>query len=298
MDFKQWCETHTDISSLSKKMKSSIPEQYIGFYLSKVFTNDIEYQKQFDWLGNYSLDIYIPSLNLAIEYDGEYWHKDKESSDQFKSKLCRKFNITLIRIVEVDPDTNQADKRIRNMIVYHYHKKYTNIGIPIADLCDTLTKLYGITVSIDVDIERDLKEITAYIQQKYHRKTIAYIWPESEIYWNDDRTRYDTFCTSSKSRYSLKCPHCGKKFILYMRYDYSDRALRPCECEYKTIEAQLQEVIGEYKRTKRLPVFTETLESRRLYDRIIHHLRYPRSYNVSKTEREMYCALGFQMSLL
>jgi len=81
-------------------MKSSLPEQYIGYYLEKVFGSEIEYQKQFDWLGRYSLDIYIPSLQLAIEYDGIYYHAYKSTTDNLKTSWCRSHGIFLIHIVE------------------------------------------------------------------------------------------------------------------------------------------------------------------------------------------------------
>ena len=32
------------------------------------------------------IDIYIPSLNLAIEFDGFYWHKNKFERDINKTK--------------------------------------------------------------------------------------------------------------------------------------------------------------------------------------------------------------------
>ena len=85
IDYKQWCEQNADVRSLVRALKSSMPEQYIGFYLEKAFPNKIEYQKQFDWLGNYSLDMYIPSMKLAIEYDGAYYHAKKKADDRYKT---------------------------------------------------------------------------------------------------------------------------------------------------------------------------------------------------------------------
>jgi Protein of unknown function (DUF559) len=35
---------------------------------------------------NYSIDIAIPFLNLAIEFDGEYWHKNKEKYDEKRQR--------------------------------------------------------------------------------------------------------------------------------------------------------------------------------------------------------------------
>jgi hypothetical protein len=53
----------------------------------------------------YELDIYIPDLNLAFEFNGNYWHssllKDKYYHQQ-KTKLCYSAGIQLIHIYEYD----------------------------------------------------------------------------------------------------------------------------------------------------------------------------------------------------
>ncbi len=53
---------------------------------------------------NKELDIYIPSKNLAIEYDGLYWHSCKYDKDGRnlinKTILCEKKNIQLIHVFE------------------------------------------------------------------------------------------------------------------------------------------------------------------------------------------------------
>ena len=45
-----------------------------------------------------SIDIFIPSLDLAIEFDGSYWHKDKEQMDKMKSKMLNEKGLNVIRI--------------------------------------------------------------------------------------------------------------------------------------------------------------------------------------------------------
>ena len=82
----------------SKEKRISIPEKTIYFYLKDIFP-DIQEQAKFEWLKPRELDIYIPSLRVAIEYDGQYWHTDVEN-DVKKEKLCRRYNIDLIRIRE------------------------------------------------------------------------------------------------------------------------------------------------------------------------------------------------------
>ena len=52
----------------------------------------------------YELDIYIPSKRIAIEFDGLYWHSEKNIKDKNyhlnKTELCEKQNIQLIHIFE------------------------------------------------------------------------------------------------------------------------------------------------------------------------------------------------------
>lgn len=55
----------------------------------------------------YELDIFIPELNKAIEFNGEYWHYDKSNKHckpkgyhGLKSNLCREKNIKLLHVRE------------------------------------------------------------------------------------------------------------------------------------------------------------------------------------------------------
>ena len=49
---------------------------------------------------NIEVDIYIPSLNVAIEYDGEYYHRSKMKQDSMKNKILFENGIQLVRIRE------------------------------------------------------------------------------------------------------------------------------------------------------------------------------------------------------
>lgn len=50
------------------------------------------------------LDIFIPSINVGIEYDGDYWHSFPEmiERDKKKNELCLSRGIRLFRIKETD----------------------------------------------------------------------------------------------------------------------------------------------------------------------------------------------------
>ncbi len=47
-----------------------------------------------------SIDIFIPKLNLCIEFDGNYWHKNRRDLDKIKSELLFDKGFKLIRVRE------------------------------------------------------------------------------------------------------------------------------------------------------------------------------------------------------
>lgn len=73
---------------LLEEIKEFISQNYSG----KIIFNDRTI------LDGKELDVYIPDLKIAIEYDGAYWHGDV--NNYFKYKECRKQGIRLIHIIE------------------------------------------------------------------------------------------------------------------------------------------------------------------------------------------------------
>ena len=49
----------------------------------------------------WTIDIYLPELNLGIEFDGSYWHKDKRALDKLKTQKLEEDGFTIMRIREV-----------------------------------------------------------------------------------------------------------------------------------------------------------------------------------------------------
>ena len=61
----------------SSERKTSFPEYAIVYYLKKHGLEAIHTYKE----KGYELDIFIPSKNVAIEYDGYLWHKNRTKHD-------------------------------------------------------------------------------------------------------------------------------------------------------------------------------------------------------------------------
>ena len=91
---------------------TSFPEYALLYYLKKYGLDAIHSYKT----KGYELDVYIPSKKIAIEYDGGYWHKNKENKDLQKNKKCVKDGIKLYRIREslMSLDDSSIDYIIEN----------------------------------------------------------------------------------------------------------------------------------------------------------------------------------------
>lgn len=50
------------------------------------------------------VDVFIPSLKLVVEYDGEYWHRKRARADLRKTKQLLKKGYSVARVREVNGD--------------------------------------------------------------------------------------------------------------------------------------------------------------------------------------------------
>ena len=70
------------------------------------------------------LDIYLPKYNIAIEYNGDYWHALHRVDHSIKRKKCEEKNIKLIQIREKDYNLYKDDI-LENIINLIFNKSYT-----------------------------------------------------------------------------------------------------------------------------------------------------------------------------
>jgi hypothetical protein len=76
------------------RSSTSLNELMIYSELSFIFPNAVHrYLKDKN-----EIDIYIPDINIGIEYDGLRWHKDKKLKDEHKNKYFESNGIKIIRI--------------------------------------------------------------------------------------------------------------------------------------------------------------------------------------------------------
>jgi len=90
------CNPFNDsVSNQEKDLQNFIKENY---------NNEIQLNKR-NIISPYELDIYLPDLKLAFEFNGVYWHNEKEKENNYhsiKTELSESINIKLIHIFQDD----------------------------------------------------------------------------------------------------------------------------------------------------------------------------------------------------
>lgn len=215
----------------AKELQTSFPEKAIAFYLSKIGLEIVENYRS-EWLKKNELDIYIPSIKLAVEYDGQAWHKNG-SKDLKKDILCLSNGVNLIHIRE--PKCPKISGIGHCYTLEDTKEKSLNKVIEF--LYDVLVDEYNIKIpQITVDVEKDRFKIYELIELNDKQNSFATLFPELSLEWNYEKneklTPYMVTAGSSKKVWwkcknghewetsvvnrtkGIGCPYCSGKRIL------------------------------------------------------------------------------------
>jgi hypothetical protein len=167
----QRCNANTGCPHCNKEQRTSLPEQTVFYYIKKHFDDALNGDKA---TFGFELDIYIPSKRVAIEYDGEFWHKDIDR-DLKKNQKCKENDIQLIRIREAGcPTMTDAHCVIINVA------PNDNSSLSAA-ICKIATL---INVRIDVNVERDSTEILQLIEYSEKKNSLLALCPDLAKEWH------------------------------------------------------------------------------------------------------------------
>ena len=121
-DFQQGqrCPLCKNISGGSKPEKKIV--EYVKTIYSGIILENDRMQVKNYWTGkNLELDIWLPEMKKAIEYNGEYWHNNDKVKwhDEMKKKQCFKkgINILVIKEQELINDRYNIFNKIDNFIL-------------------------------------------------------------------------------------------------------------------------------------------------------------------------------------
>ena len=207
-----------------KEYRTSYPEQAILYYLKQCYP-DVENGNNAE-IG-LELDIFIPSIKTAIEYDGVNWHKNRKTDHQ-KNRLCKEKNIFLIRVREEGLD------QLNDCVCIFRHELTTN-----ASLNPVIVAIFNMLNSdrnIDVDVERDegaiyesyifskkeksLERVAPDLAKEWHPTKNGALKPSMVSYGSKKRVWWLGICghewqadVTSRTR-GYGCPICAGRIIL------------------------------------------------------------------------------------
>ena len=136
----------------SSGLRTSLPEQAIFFYLSKLFVTQNRVN-----LAGWEVDVYLPEYNIGIEYDGWLYHSSKEAKSREKKKdlALKNSNIKLIRVKE----NKEYDKVTDEVVYYIIESNYLHLNFAINAILSLISKNIQKPLDVDVDFKRDRLEI-------------------------------------------------------------------------------------------------------------------------------------------
>ncbi len=175
---------NTGCSICSKENKTSFPEQAILYYVGKnveVINRHI--------LDKIEFDIFLPQYNIAIEYDGIYFHNKQSVMKKEKEKelYCIKNNICLVRIKETKTEKEECilrkseAEKIFYRILRHGEESLDNV---IVELLNWLFHDKSIDVDLDVNIARDKEIIWSQYIFATKEKSLLKFFPQIATQWN------------------------------------------------------------------------------------------------------------------
>ncbi|MEH7176792.1 zinc-ribbon domain-containing protein [Neobacillus vireti] len=167
-----------------KKEKTSFPEWVIYFYIKIVF-QDAQKGYTFDSHSQFHLDCLIPNINLAIEYDGSFYHGNTERDIRKDNLLKDKMpNVTLIRFREEGCPTYISPNP--NVHFWSVEKNEHSLESNIKLLFNWIEKNTEVTkpLNIDINIDRDRTEIRDLSVHWEKANSLEMQYPDISTQWH------------------------------------------------------------------------------------------------------------------
>ena len=196
----------SDCPNCSAAFGTSFPEQSVFFYVRKAF-GDAENRYHGETFDVSEFDIFIPSLQTAIEYDGKAYHSSEKSlkREMEKYTACQEHNVRLIRIKEQNAVNPACDHCI--ITEYGNTSNYESLEKSIEELLEYLN-----VDSFDINIARDQYDIQRQYLRVLVNNSLATKFPSIAKEWHpvkNGKVTPEMVSKGSNKRFWWKCRLCG-----------------------------------------------------------------------------------------
>lgn len=205
----------------TSERKTSFPEYVVVYYLKKYGFEIIHSYRT----KGYELDIFIPSLNIAVEYDGYYWHQNKTQKDLEKNKKCEKDGIRLFRIREGLPFLNdtstdyiiQKDQKDLSKIVEKLLMEITGIDMDVNLMRDTI-EIENLREHTEKESSLLFSNPTVINEWDYEKngdlKPAFFLANSNKKVWWKCREGHEWQATIGHRNRGDGCPYCSGKYVI------------------------------------------------------------------------------------
>lgn len=187
---KSRARKNTGCPKCHERYNVSFPELAIYYYLKQIF-NDAKLNEPMEQIGKYnSVDIFIPSKRLSVEYDGGHTHREKLKLDKEKSHLILARGYELFRI----RDNGLPPLEIEGIQEYLYERTSNkSIGQMIQHILVMIDKRYkGFSKDIHrtkekINVDLDNIPILAQVPPIIEKDNLLDNYPEIETIWDYEK---------------------------------------------------------------------------------------------------------------
>ena len=168
--------------------QTSSEEEYIAEYISQFY----DIKRNIRLLENKEIDIFIPKLNIGIEFNGDYWHNEKfvnKNYHQEKSLLAEEKGMFLYHIFEYEWNNkrDQIINQLNNLLGINQEKIYARKCI-IKEVKDSEKKLFleenhlqgndSSSVKLGLYYNNELVSLMTFVKPRFNKK---YEWELSRF---------------------------------------------------------------------------------------------------------------------
>lgn len=255
-----------------KGYSTSFPQHAIYFYLRQLF-KDCENRALLD---GFEIDVLLQSYSVGIEYNGEYFHRNKEKEDANKRNALKEIDLLIIKESDKKRYYNSKRQFVHKTTKGYGSKEYFSTLEESIKKCINYIYEKNPDLKDNVEIEIDLKRDQYFIQKEISHKVENHIFqthPYLKNHWHFDKNceiglKPETYTFGSKKPVYWKCNRCGDEYERPIKTMCSSENIIGCEkcvkkhhaTRFGSYQSRIRKVVKQDNITQTHPLIKDMWE--------------------------------------